>query len=156
MPVTNLTEFNREVDLSVVKVREDLWPNFYRLLVLTLLRGIVLGSPVRTGRFRGNNQVSIESLVSGVVDTLSPGPPAVSPARGFRSSGGGEAVNAALPEIAKIQGFETVNIGNNLPYVIPIEEGLSPQAPEGVYGVAVAEIEAWLIQEFRRLDDVEL
>ena len=154
--VENLQEFTLSLDKARAKLEEDVWPTFYRLLILTLLKMIVLGSPVRTGRLRGNWQVSIERPTQGVVDTVQPLPARMAPTRAANAPNAGAAIKAGLSEASKLRGFETVYIGNNLPYVLVIEGGSSTQAPEGVAVVALAAIESWLEREFSQLEDIQL
>jgi hypothetical protein len=88
-----------------------------RFLCFDLLKGVVLGTPVDTGRARGNWQASIVTPASGEID------------RNDRS--GGSTIAAAQPAIEKAAGT-VFYITNNLPYIYRLEfEGWSKQAPSG-------------------------
>lgn len=51
--------------------------------------------------------------------------------------------DASIPQInLTISGTQIVYISNNLPYALPLEEGHSRQAPLGVVGITLAEMEA--------------
>lgn len=97
-----------------------------RVIALAMLNEIVLRSPVDTGRFRGNNIVSIGSLVYTNTASLDPS--------------GGETINRGLSVMSGLEPFTQVFIQNNLPYSVSLETGHSTQAPNGVYGLAFASV----------------
>lgn len=99
---------------------------FVRKVCLTLLSDVVLGTPVDTGRARGNWQASIGIPKSGVLEVTD------------RSGGG--TITAGLPDIAKASGT-IFWISNNLPYINRLEyEGWSKQQPHGWVRSAVTRI----------------
>ena len=95
---------------------------------LELLRRVVLKSPVDTGRFRGNHQVTIGTPAAGSLDSV--------------DLGGGQTISKGAAVLAKVPNYPTVWIANNLSYAMDLEFGRSKQAPEGVYRVSVAELGA--------------
>jgi hypothetical protein len=108
--------FAKEVTDFVLKTK-DLQDRQVRFLCLDLLKGVVLGTPVDTGRARGNWQASISTAASGTID------------REDRS--GGATIAAAQPVIEQAPGT-VFYITNNLPYIYRLEfEGWSKQAPSG-------------------------
>ena len=79
-------------------------------------------SPVDTGRFRASwrfNEGSVDDTVA------PPGPNSVP--------------SVSIPQLS---GEEPFYISNSLPYAIALEEGHSQQAPLGIVGITVAELEA--------------
>lgn len=88
-----------------------------RFFCLNLLRDVVLGTPVDTGRARANWQASIGSPATGIID------------KGDKS--GGQTANRGSRVAQKAAG-EVFYITNNLPYIYRLEfEGHSNQAPAG-------------------------
>jgi len=88
-----------------------------RVATLELFRGVILATPVDTGRARGNWQTAPGSPVAGETDRL--------------DKSGGEAI--AEVESKTPQGAGQVTyLSNNLPYIVQLEEGSSKQAPEGM------------------------
>lgn len=93
-----------------------------RVIAMAMLNEILLRSPVDTGRFRGNNIVSIGSPV--YVNTTEVDP------------SGGETINRGLSVMSGLKPFTVVYIQNNLPYAERLENGWSDQAPGGIYELA--------------------
>lgn len=93
-----------------------------RVIAMAMLNEIVLRSPVDTGRFRGNNIVSVGSPV--YTSTVNVDPT------------GAETINQGLSAMTGLEPFTQVFIQNNLPYAVPLEDGHSKQAPAGIYAVS--------------------
>ncbi len=93
-----------------------------RTISLEVLQQIVLASPVDTGRFRGNNIVSIGAPVYTNLDTVDPS--------------GWETISRGLSVMTGLEPYTQVFIQNNLAYAVPLEDGHSKQAPAGIYGVS--------------------
>ena len=93
-----------------------------RVIAMALLNEIVIRSPVDTGRFRGNNIVSVGAPV--YTSTVN-----VDPA-------GAETIQAGVRAITGLEPYTQVFIQNNLPYAGPLEDGHSKQAPAGIYAVS--------------------
>lgn len=93
-----------------------------RVIAMALLNEIVLRSPVDTGRFRGNNVVSI-------------GAPVYSSSNATDQTGS-DTIAAGAAELSGLEPFTVVYIQNNLPYAERLEDGHSEQAPAGIYGLA--------------------
>lgn len=112
-------EFEKEVEGKLLQVVQKIG--------LETLARVVMKSPVDTGRFRGNWNVSINSAdysTSAKVDPLGPATIAT-----------GQTPILGLPEP------EVIWISNGLPYANRLENGWSKQAPAGMVAVTVAEIE---------------
>ncbi len=133
---TNFKEFSR----AVLDFKQTLLPEQYVLfqkkLAFQLLTGVVNKTPVDTGRARGNWQVGIDEIPSGELDKVDKG-------GGASISAGGEALASLQPGL-----FQIVYIANNLPYIVPLEDGHSGQAPQGMLALTITEIET----QFNRVE----
>jgi hypothetical protein len=109
--------FAKEIADFVVKAK-GLQDKQVRFLCFDLMKGVVLGTPVDTGRARGNWQASIVTPASGEIDR--------------NDKGGGLTIAAAEPAIAKATGT-VFYITNNLPYIyrLEFEENFSKKMPAG-------------------------
>lgn len=105
----------------VGQVEEDVGKRL-RFISLQLLNEIVQRSPVDTGRFRANNQVSIGSPEYNVTDAT--------------DKSGGATLQQGSAVIAQGKPFSVIYIQNNLPYAEALEDGHSQQAPAGIYAVS--------------------
>jgi len=93
-----------------------------RVIALAMLNEIVLRSPVDTGRFRGNNIVSVGAPVYTSSASVDP--------TGLETIQQGASVTTGL------EPYTLVFIQNNLPYATALEDGHSQQAPGGIYAVS--------------------
>jgi hypothetical protein len=93
-----------------------------RIIAIAMLNEIVLRSPVDTGRFRGNNIVSVGSPVYAESASL--------------DKSGGETISRGVSAVSGLEPFTQVFIQNNLPYAGRLEDGHSKQAPGGIYAVS--------------------
>ncbi|MCP5041081.1 MAG: HK97 gp10 family phage protein [bacterium] len=146
--ILNELEFKRTLDVSAFRFTHELWVPFYRLLALKLLRLLVIrthttpGTPVDTGRARGNWQLSVNAPLTGTLDVL--------------DKSGSSPIALAATAVNAVQGFEDIWLTNNLPYILALEEGHSKQAPSGFVVQAIDFIEDWLRREFAKLETKEL
>lgn len=108
--------------LMFADVVEDNIKARVRVIAMAMLNEIVLRSPVDTGRFRGNNVVSI-------------GSPVYAESQAMDKSGGGT-IAAGLSAMTGLEPFTQVFIQNNLPYAKKLEDGHSKQAPAGIFAIA--------------------
>ncbi|MDD2114169.1 HK97 gp10 family phage protein [Pseudomonas asiatica] len=93
-----------------------------RVIALAMLNEIVLRSPVDTGRFRGNNIVSVGSPVYTSSVNVDPT--------------GSETIQQGVRVMTGLEPYTQVFIQNNLIYAVPLEDGHSQQAPAGIYAVS--------------------
>jgi hypothetical protein len=93
-----------------------------RAIALALLGEIIQKSPVDTGRFRGNNIVSIGSPVYATSVEVDPS--------------GNETIRRGEMALSGLKPYTQVFIQNNLPYAERLENGHSSQAPTGIYGLS--------------------
>lgn len=122
--------------------RQDL---ILRKVAFDAFGSIVMNTPWDTGRARGSWRVGVNRT------DLS-----VSPERKARSTSGGaaaagRAMTRAAPHIARAKFGDTLFITNNLPYIVPLENGHSKKAPNGMVKLTVTEIEAYWSQLVRSL-----
>ena len=96
-----------------------------RLIGLKVLRGVVLKTPVDTGRAMANWQLSINIPKTDVKKTTK-----------------NTAVADGNRTLKTIKLGEDIYITNNLPYIGRLERGHSKQAPRGMVALTLAEIEA--------------
>lgn len=87
-----------------------------RALALRALSGVVMRTPVDTGRARGNWQVSIGQPRGGET--------------GLLDKGGNAAIASGSAIIAAQRAFQTIVIENNVPYITRLNDGHSKQAPK--------------------------
>jgi len=125
MTVKNLASFQSTVLRFAKTVPPAKLGILQRKVTLQALAGITFRMPVDTGRARGNTQVTIGIPAEGEV----PGAKSVDP------------VAAGAGTIASIQPFSIAWITNNVPYIEALEDGHSGQAPHGMYGVTLRDLE---------------
>lgn len=97
-----------------------------RKMAITVDGTVVLATPVKTGRARGNWQVEVGAEPpQGVLETTDPG--------------GARAIELAKTAIAQYKGGQgnAIHITNNLPYIGRLNNGHSAQAPAGFVEKAV-------------------
>lgn len=91
---------------------------------LELLSKVIERSPVKSGRFRGANVVSL------VAPNYS--------AEGSPDKSGNATLAAGAATIQQAEGL--IYIQNNLPYASELERGTSKQAPGGIYRLAMNDV----------------
>lgn len=111
-PPTNFT-------LEIIKQSEEL----LRKAAGETLQGVVNGSPVDTGTFRGNHLVSLNE-VDNAFDVS------------VRDKSGSATIAKGMSTILQAKIGDVIYIQNNLPYAVALENGHSQQAPFGVYSIA--------------------
>lgn len=110
-----------------------------RVICLDLLSGIVLKTPVDTGRARANWQASINRPASGTIEFRADAGSNVSAPS--KSAGSIKAIADAQSEIKKATG-NIFYITNNLPYIARLEfDGWSKQAPRGMVRLTIDEVQ---------------
>lgn len=118
-----MSESFREFDRNLLRFGDQVVPEMvgkvHRALSLEALRGVVLGTPVDAGRARGNWQVTQDV-----------------PAAGFdaerKDKAGNETIQQGSAEVGNAKPFTISWITNNVPYIEPLENGHSKQAPHGM------------------------
>jgi len=134
-------QINREWALKEQEIGE-----FVQEVALAALTGVVQMSPVGNpslwknpssgrgyvgGRFRGNWGVSIGAPLSTVSAEIDPD--------GGATIARGQAVIESYPQ----GDYPVLYLQNNLPYSLVLETGHSTQAPSGMVGITVANVESF-------------
>lgn len=99
---------------------------FQKKIAMEVLSRVVLKTPVDTGRARANWQVSLT------------GPTGYD--KEDTDRGGAATINSGIQTIEHVRAYQTIWIGNNLEYIVPLEFGWSRQAPQGMLRLTLAEI----------------
>lgn len=126
-----MSETPAQFTLSIDKFADDLVEEqvvaVTQKLALTALRGVVMKSPVDTGRFRGNWNVGIGSIDYSITDNV--------------DKTGQETINKGAGIVDRAPAYQAIWISNNLPYANRLENGWSKQAPAGMVALTFAELE---------------
>lgn len=127
--MASLAEFNGQIEAFMdEQVPRDLL-TFVRTLSLEALRRIVQKMPVDTGRARGSVQVTSNAPAVGETDRL--------------DTTGSQTLAEGIAQIeAHDDAYGVVYVTSNLDYILALENGHSGQAPNGMFAVTIAEIEA--------------
>ena len=123
----NAKDFELRLNTAVLETQEKI-EDAVQVIAMDTLRGVVLKSPVDTGRFRNNWIVSINS-------------PSMEQTPATDASGSG-AINKGM---AAIEGYDVettsrIYIQNNLPYGNRLENGWLKQAPKGMVSLTLNEM----------------
>lgn len=122
---TALQTFEKSLDLSEVVLAHDVGV-ITRKISLTMLRELVLRTPVDKGQARGNWFVTVGAPGTETSDERRPA---------AAMSEGASKVESAAP-------FATIYVQNALPYILALEDGHSQQAPAGMMKQALQVAEA--------------
>lgn len=99
-----------------------------RKVALDAFSEVILRSPVDTGRFRGNWQVAIGAVPSGVLDLTDPS--------------GAAAMSQVQATAMGLKAGDVIHLVNNLPYGPRLEDGWSKQAPGGMIRLTAQRFQA--------------
>ncbi|WP_434606792.1 HK97 gp10 family phage protein [Pseudomonas sp. D2-30] len=106
-----------------------------REIIIEIGNSLIRMSPVDTGRFRGNWQMSIDAPSEGTLGALDPT---------------GATATARIAEGSIFfRAGTTAFIVNNLPYAIPLEYGHSDQAPGGMVRITQARFQQIVLEAIR-------
>lgn len=108
-----------------------------RALALEVVKRIVLRTPVKTGRARGNWNVGVGSPDSAYTDNIDKG--------GWQTISRGHAIIGGSGE------GQIIYITNSLPYILSLEHGWSEQAPAGMVSVTLAELQNLAVEIAARI-----
>lgn len=124
-------EFEAQIDAFVDEDIPEALFDLMRAISLTGLTSLVMMTPVDTGRARANWIVTIGSADFSYSES------------DFDQSGGSTIAQGTgkLPGL-KADPFTVIYLQNNLPYIEPLEDGSSTQAPNGMVTITVANIES--------------
>lgn len=110
-------------------------------VALTMHSAVVLGTPVDTGRARGSWFVEIDKTAEGMLSKDDKTEFGYVPSR-----------TKAEAKLAQYKGQASIHLTNNLPYITPLNEGHSKQAPEGFVEIAI-EAAIKQVRKTRLLDE---
>lgn len=96
----------------------------FREVVIEIGSSVIRLSPVDTGRFKGNWQVTVGSPSNQSINTV--------------DKSGHETIAALVAEVSKLEAGQVAYVVNNLLYGIPLEYGHSDQAPAGMVQITLA------------------
>jgi len=114
----NLAQFNRELQDFSRRLLPAQIVLFQKRITLDLLVGIVLDTPVDTGRARGGWQTTLNSPTTQAPDR--------------KDKTGTVAIQEAQRAMANLQPFAVVFIQNNVEYIAFLEDGTPKVAPFGM------------------------
>ncbi|MDH3579974.1 MAG: HK97 gp10 family phage protein [Hyphomicrobiales bacterium] len=122
------TQFILGIDDLVEDLAEDAVVKLTQKLAITGLTGVVLKSPVDTGRFRGNWNVGVSNMDLSTSENT--------------DASGGTTISSGTSAIMGASAYEVIWLTNNLPYAQALENRHSKQAPAGVVAPTFAELES--------------
>lgn len=124
----NFDRFRFELKREFEQLNDVQFSQFVRKVGLETLERVVMRTPVRTGRARGNWQVAITAPSRRVLDMSDPS--------------GRETIERGRRELASVKIPPRIYITNNVPYIERLENGYSRRAPRGMVGITLEEIKA--------------
>lgn len=111
-----------------------------RKTVVELFQRVVTASPVDTGRFRGNWQVTIDEPASGSLEETD-----------YSGNRTREQIVSKIGEVEDPLEMDVWMV-NNLPYAERLENGYSQQAPNGMVQLNVLQFQNILAKRLREAD----
>lgn len=99
-----------------------------RKIILDAFSGVIMMTPVDSGRARGSWQSAIGSVPSGTVEALDPD--------------GNTVIATVAGVVDGMQPGDVIYMTSNLPYMPRLEEGYSQQAPAGMVRLVVQRYQA--------------
>lgn len=124
---SNLGDFAASLDKVARQVPQKA-NQIKRKVALQVLNGVVLRTPVDTGRAKGNWQATLEAPATVVLDRL--------------DKTGQATIAEGQTVIGQAQPGQDIWITNNLPYIGRLERGHSKQAPAGMVAQTLATVKA--------------
>lgn len=113
-----LAQFNATLRKFTKRMSTEELVGFQKKIVLTFLEGVVYETPVDQGRAMGNWQVTIDNPAEGEVE-------------GASGRTEDQVTFDGLAALGGLVPFQIVWVTNNVPYIMRLNEGWSPQAPPG-------------------------
>lgn len=116
----------RQFSRNMQRHARDISPNLtkgVRRVASMILQTIVMATPVDTGRSRANWRVSIGAPALNTIESTDPS--------------GSSTISEGLSIINRLVSDTPIYITNNLPYIVPLNQGHSAQAPAGFVETAI-------------------
>ncbi len=104
---------------------------------LDIFMGIIIQSPVDTGRFRNNWNVSLNKPNFSTTESV--------------DKSGSKAISGVKATIQASKMSESLHLSNGLPYAQRLEYGWSKQAPSGMVRVNVARFQSYINKAIKSL-----
>jgi len=123
--------FSADIAKFVVQAKGNIDEAARRATIL-LAQGVILKSPVDTGRFRGNWMFAAGAVPRQVLETVDPG--------------GQTTLSRLVAQIGRTGAGGVTYLSNNLPYAVRLENGWSKQAPQGMVRLTATEFQAYVSQ----------
>lgn len=140
--VPNIEEFNKAVAKVADTLAEEQLVLLHKKIVIELLHGVLMKTPVKTGRAKNNWQVGIgsapDSVMGPIVRTNKHKIAADQSAKSAEAQRRAQA--RARPIIERIKAYQLVWLVNNADYISFLENGSSKQAPNGMLATTIAEL----------------
>jgi hypothetical protein len=120
--------FSEVIDKFCTKTAPDAYNVAIRKIAIEVFRRIIMGTPVREGRARGNWQATIGTPAQGILDVVDPA--------------GNATVQAMIAEVSKWTPEDDLPafITNNLPYIQRLNDRWSQQAPANFIEQVIADL----------------
>ena len=115
------------------------WDEVFRKVVIEIGSSVIRLSPVDTGRFRGNWQLTIDAPATASLDNY--------------DKEGHETVATLVADAQSLTFGQTAYIVNNLIYAIPLEYGHSPQALSGMVRITRERFQDIVAQAVREVSE---
>lgn len=125
---SQIKKFNDKTKLKAVRI--------FRGTALSIFGRVIIRTPVLSGRARGNWQTQLNRAPNSVLDV--------------KDKNGAAAITQAGKAVSRAKLGDTLFLINNLPYIEPLENGSSEQAPTGMVKVSIAEFQARVKENVRR------
>lgn len=97
-------------------------------IALEAFSRVILRTPVDKGRARGSWQVQIGSVPTGTID--------------LNDKTGAATISKVQAAASGMEAGDVIYLASNLPYIMKLEEGHSDQAPAGMVGLTVQELQS--------------
>jgi len=137
-----MSTFSADIELWIRKT-EIKGATVLKKLAFDAYAGILMRSPVKTGRFRASHRIGINRANLTVHPPVYEVGKVVTPPHGASPDGG--EMGYASTSLAAVKWGDTIHITNNLHYARALENGYSRQTggiPDGIYGATFAELVA--------------
>lgn len=127
----DLRSFSRRINTIAARVEPNAH-NVVRKTALAVDQTVVMATPVDEGRARANWQVRAGIAATDVIPPYAPGKGGSTSAQNTQA-----ALEQGKIAISSAQPGQEIHITNNLPYIGPLNDGHSAQAPAGFVEQAV-------------------
>lgn len=124
----SLRAFELAIDNFINEAIPEAVADLQRTVALEILTGVVLKTPVDTGRARGGWTLTLDAPVFDLSESDIP-----------RDPTGRIIAGAAV--LRNLKPFSVTYVQNNVPYIVALEDGHSRQAPGGMVAVTIASVE---------------